>query len=141
MFFVAIGLIILLISFLIAVVSLIREFGQKGGDDEIFPYDYQGLELADEVVQASPIADAAPQMPEEINLASSTDQDLAGDESESLEETVPFPWETEGNSSNYVQTLPIRKEETNTFDLGPTFKVSRDNLYGEVSIQDLKRKD
>lgn len=142
MLFVAIGLIILFISFLIAVVSLVREFGQRVNDEEMFPLDYQGLELADEVVPVPSLDNESVQVSEEPTLPSLVNQDFDYDEPLALDETVPFPWETEGNSSSNLQASSVSNDlEAGTFEPVADFKVGGSNLYGEISIADLKQRD
>lgn len=138
MFFVILGLVILLVTFLVAVVSLFREFGQRTEDRELSYDDYRGLDFAEEVVPAE-------EVPQQIETAAQmqdlplSEEEAIGDSVSSLDEVVPFPWEVEGNFPQSSQVESSDEAGEGDFS-DESFRIGRDGLYNEFSLQDLKQK-
>lgn len=158
MLFIAFGLIILLTSFLAALVMLIRELGQRSNiEDSINDFS---LELADELIPAeSGTFDSVIQsqdQPENI-----LPPEVTVPNSPSLDEVVPFPWETvaqsqlnnQANQAGLLQeeekisASPVPKlefeQEFRSLDIVPSNSnqgLSRDNLLGDFSVRDLAEK-
>lgn len=158
MLFIALGLIILLTSFLAALVMLIRELAQRSNiEDSINDFS---LEFADELIPVeSGTFDSvikSQDQPENI-----LPPEVKVSNPPSLDEVVPFPWETVAQSQlinqadqarllqeeEKISASPVPKLEfeqsSRSFDIVPIKSnqdLSRDNLLGDFSVRDLAEK-
>lgn len=133
MLFVFIGFIILLVSFIIALASLIREQSERA-DFEAFEGD---LSLtAEEVFQESGNGSAKDE--ESADLASKQAGGTLVNEP-NLAEYAPFPWE-----DTSFELEPDKGIESAAGNGGlsgglPVSGENHDNLTGEISLSDLKK--
>lgn len=138
MLFVAIGFIILFISFFIALVTLIREQSQRG-ELEDSRLSEESLSLATETVEAEPEVQVERQ---NIGLGvQAIDQEgqLPVNNADPLDEYVPFPWETTQFDSGQepqgnLEPGVYQVDDKQRIDFG----AIDDGLNGEVSLADLR---
>lgn len=136
MLFVAIGLITLFVSFLIAVVMLIRELGQRPNIDEA-TFDYSS-ELADEEISAESNLSDSPVMGQKASM-NPLPQDAFPDTA-SLDEVVPFPWVMEDNTQSSQEELG-KPQETEIASNESIQGQNPVNLNSSFSVSDLVNKD
>lgn len=142
MFFVAVGFIILFVSFLIALVSLIREQGQRVSEPDF--EDQDDLIISAQTVPVVEQDNSFPP-PESSRVQTSLPSKIS--EASSLEETVPFPWEIEeDNFQKSVASGGLNSagegkiaEDVSIDNASINLGASQDNLTGEISLSDLRR--
>lgn len=136
MLFVAIGIITLFASFLIALVMLIRELSQRSNIEEAIG-DYS-LELAGEVVSTESSQPDQSVIRQQSSIDSLA-QDPSSDEA-SLDEVVPFPWVMENNTQSNQEELE-KPQETEVAATEPIQGQNTVNLNSSFSVSDLVKKD
>lgn len=135
MLFIAIGLITLFASFLIALLMLIRELGQRTNIDETI--DDYSLDLAEVVVPTEPNAADSSEVIREAS-AGSLPQEVATDTS-ALDQVVPFPWVEVDTQSSQVE--PEKPQGTEIVSNERVRGLSLENLNDNFSVRDLVNKD
>lgn len=137
MLYVVIGLIILVISFFIALVNLIREQGQRIENEDVVGNLNFSQELAEEVV---PSGFASQLKIDNLQTEKISSVTKVNDSTPSLDEIVPFPWET-GTEAKYANQIDLKKpKEAEIITGGLSLGANRDKLYGEISLSDLANK-
>lgn len=122
MLFIAIGLIIFLISFLLALILLVRELGQRVNiDDSLSDFS---LDFADvESTSSSDTADLINFSPSDEPINSGLQDDVSSPPS--LDEIVPFPWEAEAEMQLNDQAGQIRVlREGESSEVSPPLEVN-----------------
>lgn len=125
MFFVLGGIVILLVSFIIALFSMVRERGKYRAHEEI-----QKVHQA-EVVEPS----FSQNPPADVNALSVTDE-----KPDNNIRTEPFPWETKSVVNQETTVQPSPKAEILHPKRTPTIGFGlRPRLSNSVSISDLRK--
>lgn len=137
MLFIAIGLIILFISFFAALVMLIRELGQRANIDDSL--NDVSLDLADEVIGANSNTSDSPSLVQDEPI-NSLSPDSESRNPPSLDEVVPFPWETEAQSQLNDLIEQGEVQETEIVSNKLVSGRSRGNLNDQFSLSDLQTK-
>lgn len=131
--FVLIGFIILLVSFVIALASLIREQGQRA-DFEAF-----GGDLSLDVDEEPEVSENEFTKNEEsIDLISKQVGKSLGNEP-NLTEYAPFPWEDPSLDLELGKENERMAGPESLSGRLPVLGEDRDNLTGEISLSDLKK--
>lgn len=131
--FVLIGFIILLVSFIIALASLIREQGQRA-DFEAFDED---LSISAEEASQTPASEYSKDEEAADLVLMQTGGMLKNEPN--LAEYAPFPWE---DTSIDIDSGKANEGISGFKDFGselPAFSENRDNLTGEISLSELKK--
>lgn len=109
MFFVAIGFIILFVAFLIALVSLIREQGQRVSEP-----DFEDLDDLTVSTESVPVVEQESSISPQENLQAQNILPSKIGEEPNLDETVPFPWEVQVDADYTNQTNLGKIQEAET---------------------------
>ncbi len=127
--FVLLGIIILIVSFIVALISLIRE--QKELEDINSSMGVPPVAQTDVAAPAADVTGTA----QIVKSVPSQQQEIAAPEQQT-DETVPFPWEQNVSSNTVQPSGQAVPQPVGPNDTGQTDKIH----LGEIKISDLVRR-